>query len=398
MKTRKLKHRVHLIAAAVMIAMMAASAAFGQTAKNINWERMQRDLDIMEGVLSKLLMRSSPQWGPVGENVNGVYFEGYGVVFQVEYNGLRVLTWSRTELERSLQKLKEISPKVVNDEEFALTPEAAPPVEVVETNRGQLLERLKSQTSEFLANYADAIGQLDSGDRVTVVLDLGFGRVHFFTETGVRQRESDKNVAILEMTALKSDITDHRRGKLSLDEFRKRIEINEQDENETRSRNMDIMASILETALSRRHFEDYYLVGKNRAVYLKGLGALFFLNAELNLGRAPLPTVAPGEFGEDAVRVRVTQRETRSKKNYEESLQNFENTLVELIGDYGHTLHNLAPAERVAAAVKFNSFWPLSDDGARRFILMVKKQDLDNYNRGNIKLAEFKQRVQIQQY
>lgn len=408
MKKRKFKFRGRLLAVVSAIILMAAPA-FAQTSKSINWERMRRDLDIMESVLSKMLFRSSVEWGPAGDHVNGVYFEGYGVVFQVEYHSLRIYALTDKELKKSLHELHEVVPEELGEDAYILAPEPPEPApepetpipgrvtQVIETNSEKRLERLKTQVTEFLADYTDAIGQLDAGDRVTVVMDLtDSDHFQIVSDAVVRKRKS-KDVSLLEISALKSDVVEHRRGKMTLEDFRKRIAVNERGNDEGMARNMDIMASIIETALSRRHHEDYYLVGKSRGVYLKGLGSLFFMNAELNLGTFYVPE---GEFGEskDVVRVRVQKGQNKTKKNPDDLLRGFEDSLVELVGDYGHTLHTIAPDEQVVAAVNFNNYWGISEDAPKRFILKVKKQDLDSYNRGSIKLAEFKQRVKIQQY
>ncbi len=401
MKEKNFKFRVRLLALVSAVVLITTST-FAQTSKSINWERMRRDLDIMEGVLSKMLFRSSVEWGPAGDRVNGVFFEGYGVVFQVEYQGLRIYTLIDKELQKSLHELPALPPEEIGEDTFVLTPEApeapqpARVAGVIEINSEKRLERLKTQVTEFLADYSDAIGQIDASDRVTIVLDLS-DTDHLQIVPEAARKEKTKDVAFLEVSALKGDIVEHRRGKLTLDDFRKRIDINERSDDESMSRNMDIMASIIETALSRRHHEDYYLVGKSRGVYLKGLGALFFMNAELNLGTLYIPD---GEFGEskDVVRVRVQKGQNKAQKKPDELLRGFEDALVELVGDYGHTLHTIGPDEQVVAAVNFNNYWGISEDAPKRFILKVKKQDLDGYNRGSIKLAEFKQKVKIQQY
>jgi hypothetical protein len=387
------------LAALFLVVLIFAGSAFAQASQKINWERMQRDLDIMEGVLSKLLRQSSYEWGPIAGHVSGIYFENYGVVFHVEQDGLRIFTLSAEQLEHSLTRLKEITPRppAAPDEEetVVVAPKSTAGV-IVEADAGKRLEHIQSRTTEFLANYADAIGQLNVASRITVVFDFGESQFQVWPGASPR-REKDKPIAVLEMSALKGDIIEHRRGKLSFDEFQKRLTINHRSDDESMNANLDIMASILETALGRRHREGYYLVGKNRGVYLKGLGALFFLSAETNLDAVFAPRVQWGE-GKEVVQVRVPQAEKKSSKDSDELLKNFESSLIELIGDYGHTLRNLAPSEQVAAAVNFNSFWSLGDESVRRLILMVKKPDLDAYNRGNLKLAEFKQKVQVQRY
>lgn len=381
--------------------LLFAGTAFSQTSSKINWERMQRDLDIMEGVLSKLLLRSSFEPGGRSDNVNGVYFAGYGVVFLVKDDQLRVLRLSADQIEH----LKELAPQVIVDKTsddkktIAVSPEMKS-IEVMELDAGKRLERFKSRTIDFLGDYADAVGQLDPDERVTVVLDFGGSRPFQIMADRVVRGSQAKDVAIVEISARKSDIINHRRGQLSQIEFRKRVEISERGDDESMNANIDIMANILETALSRRHHEDYYIVDQNRGIYLKKLGTLFFLSAELNTDTVTwdvhlLHTPRPDEV---VVQPSQPKAQKRPQKSISELQQSFKNTLVELVGDYGHTLRTLEPTEQVVVAVNFNNLWGLSDEATQRFVLTVRKQELDAYNRGNITLAEFKQKVQVQDY
>ena len=56
----------------LLLAMVSAPQA-QTTRKKIRWERMQRDLDIMEGILNKLLMPSASDWDLLTNNPRGAF-------------------------------------------------------------------------------------------------------------------------------------------------------------------------------------------------------------------------------------------------------------------------------------------------------------------------------------
>lgn len=380
----------------------AVTPSHAQATRTINWERMQRDLDIMEGVLGKLLLRAPHHWEPLQNNVRGIYFDGYGVVFQVDYGGLQIMTIEPPHFEKSLHEMEKRMQEVIpeNPEEpVVVAPEIPEALELVETLSPDRVERVKERATEFLANYADAIGQLESSERITVIVNLDRGG--FFVYPPVRKIGAEKNksaITILEISTKKSSIIDYRQGKSNFGEFRQQIVFNERADDENMNKNIDIMANILETALSRKHREDFYVVDKNRGIYLKGLGTLFFMKAEFGSDwPAPMAIVIDKQTKEpDVVQVKAEGKKKSTRKTAD-SLNDFKDALLELVGDYGHTLRTLEPTEYVIVAVDFNS-WSFGDDQPSRFIMKAQKKDLDNYNRGALKLAEFKQSVQFLEY
>ncbi len=396
--------KIKLLALSIicLIFLGAVTQSLAQAPRTINWERMQRDLDIMEGVLSKLLLRAPHHWEPLQNNVHGLYFEGYGVVFQVDYGGLQVMALTPPHLEKSIMEMEKRVQEFVpenSEEPMVVAPEIPAALELVETFSPDRVERVKEQVTEFLANYADAIGQLEPSEFITVIVNLDRGRFFVFPP-GHKISAEKKNtaVAILEINSKKSAIISYRQGKSNFGEFRQQIAFNERADDENMNKNIDIMANILETALSRKHREGFYVVDKNRGIYLKGLGTLFFMKAELGSDwPTPMAIVIDKQTKKrDVVQVKADGKKKSNRKTAE-SLNDFKDALLELVGDYGHTLRTLEPTEYVVVAVDFNS-WNFGDDQPSRFIIKAQKKDLDNYNRGTMKLAEFKQSVQFLEY
>lgn len=378
-------------------------------ASEINLKRMQRDLEIMEGVLNKLLGTSSFAWGPHRSNVRGIYFEGYGVIFQVDAGDSDFIT-----LQASERALIEVEEKLKStlaetkarlrtgskaEEVVVVDSESHGPLQLSVSTSEKQIEKFKNRCTEFLGTYADAIGQLDKNDRITVLINLNNnGRIAIRVGRSYTV-DKKRRISLLEVSAKKSDIIDYRHGQITETEFRNRLSFNERAPDKQMQRNVDVMAQIMDTALSRKYQEGLSSQGKNRGTYVKGLGVLFFIQGEFHSGGpafAPMPDVFEKYLEGQEVSVAKT-RKKKSKTNTNKVLEKFKKSLVEIVGDYGHTLRTLPENEHVVVAVDFER-WTFDSSGPNRFIMMATKNLLDRYNRGEIKLAEFQQKVEFQEY
>jgi hypothetical protein len=401
-----------LLGLAAMLALLCVTMplSFAQSSSNINWTRMQRDLDIMESVLNKLLTPSSPAWGLWGGKTRGVYFEGYGVVFQVNYGGHQLYVLSDRKLSESLQqvekklrqvekKLSEVNPRQESEDVLVLRSIDNLEEAESETDMAERLENLKEQLTEFFGNYADAIGQLKDSDRITVLVNLGNDHT-FNIAPLLSQRITSNQISLLEATVKKSDIIEFRRGRINENEFRTRVSFSERSQNSNAKKSLDIMAEIMEKALSRKYHNDFGAENISRGIRLEGLGVLFFMKGVLDdkMLKSPINFYLDKYLGGQEVKIIKKDREQKSKKRLHELLDGFKNALVEVVGDYGHTLRSLQPTEYVVVAVDFNAFWSPTDDQPNRFIMKVQKKHLDQYNRGDIELAEFRNKVKFLEY
>ena len=164
-------------------------------------------------------------------------------------------------------------------------------------------------------------------------------------------------------------------------------------------RDIDVMANIMDAALEQKYQAFFDSPGKTRGIYMDGLGAVFFLQNS-------------GSDSADNDALHVIE-ELRTHKNYtfstrnsdawkdaqsKESWENFETALLEVVGDYSHTLRPLQPTESVVVAIDLDGKRGGYSGSPQRFLLKVKKQDLDAYNRGQIRLAEFREKVEVQRY
>ena len=393
-------------------------SSYAQSSK-INWDRMNRDLEIMQGVLDNLLAPSKPMLAFSNGGARGLYFDGYGVVFQIDLEGAPLMDVVRLRIGNEFELAKELSEQA-KARAFEGKPVSVAPISdegpvIVDAITGTVLtkedlttgkriELLEERAIEFLRDYADAIGQIKPTDRITILANFehnyGVFMVHLRGAENVEKSPSGLNI-----TAKKSDIVDFRKGKIDEKTFRNRVTFHKRLDSKQKNRNIDIMANILNTALNRKHRGEFRMDSKNRGIYLDGLGALFFIRGYL-LGERDVITYEYylGKYLKEqeemqASRVKTTTKSKKPEERIKESIKEFKDELVELVGDYGHTLRTLKPTEYVVVNINFRDNWRAHFlESPQQVILKVRKQDLDRYDRGELTLAALRKKVEIQEY
>ncbi len=370
------------------------SAALGQG--KINWPRMERDLDIMETILNRLL---NPERAEIQfEGARALYFAGYGVVFQVEveehaFSLFQYYDWQGDR----------VSPENVDENKLVVVGGKVRKSKDLDLEKQ--IREIEDRCFAFLRDYADAIGQLKPEDRITVLVDFGNAPRLGFWRVAPEPKTVRPFPANLQVTALKRDIVAHRRGKLSEEAFRKRVVTKHHIPEASRDRSIDIMANILNTALNR---ERIGAGAAKRGLHLEGLGALFFLNTELldprehsELSRVTRMLdemrVLQESMKEQKGQVNVTlPRRAAGQKEAQSALERLKAELVELVADYGHTLRTLEPNEYVVVSVDFRNSWAyVYSETPSRIVLKVKKSELDRYERGDLTFAQLRQEVKF---
>jgi len=449
------------IAAVVIGSVFSPGTAKAQKS-TIDYRKMERDLDIMENILEKLL--SSVEMEPLHfqRDIQGFYLENYGVVFYAPRTSslpfdfsehiarLRLLQEAEKQhrqQEEAQKKLREaqrqydaarkkykeatkglpspskkqepegeIKPgKEIESEEPVVEPfepmeaitEPVEPVELEEiqappepTTAKQALETLKSNLAEFLGNYADAIRQLQPGDWISVIAD--------FNDGGTFAVPGEEPLRRLIAQASKREISEFRHTNGDLQAFQKRIRFTTQTVQEKLDKDIEILASIFETAMKQRSSEAFGGTSETNGLYLDPLGALFFMKVDLSspltVLRVPSAEVL-SQSEKSAVRSRgresgvvigMLQGKQKREESWRERVNQLKDETVELLKDYGQTLRKLKADDWVVVAVDLGRSWDQSQP--RTMLITAKKSDIDAANKERISLEEFKRRVQIREY
>ena len=161
----------------ILVAGFMATASFAE----VNPQRMQRDIRIMEGVLGNLYHYDAPE--PTS-SARGLYLDGYGVLFLIQ--GSRPMqahpsigaAWD----EKGVKSLELKSGDPASDEKS--------------------LAEKHDLLAEFLGTYAGIIGQLDPDDQITVC----YQRRHASGLSGLTQRFTD-GITLFSVDSTSFDLT-----------------------------------------------------------------------------------------------------------------------------------------------------------------------------------------------
>ena len=381
---------------AIIVAGFMATASLADIAP----QRMQRDIRIMEGVLSNENLYYDV---PAGADfrARGLYLDGYGVLFVASGPAPGVERWDKS------------------------------------LSQGELLAAVRDLIAEFLGDYGGTISQLDKDDRITVcyqprwpprpavadtvsfdlpkqveaipelrgsrfdfkelvvavaVPDSLNAKFHFSIddeqiatiakareylqeslEKLVARGQIDKSLAeavgeadspvkvhvryysvhsaAIAATVKKSAIDAFREGRIDSATFRQRIAFAEYKD----LRKIDIMAGILDQVFRHGSYPPWSRIQHTLGMYQPGVGALFFISDPMRIAN-PLP------------------RATVKAK------------IVEAVADYGATLHQVQADEHVMVEYR-------SPPSARSALLKVPKSAIDAYARGDLDLDAFRKKA-----
>jgi len=423
----------------MLICLAIYATALSAISKEINWQRMNKDLNILEGVLEKLMQYQNPSHRASfseHDQVRGTYVEDYGALFLISSN----------------QAVRFVNMWIHGQPQGQ--PEQPPDPENLQ----------KELATEFLGTYCNTLGQLKNADRITLVFDTAPAEHNFthylsdlehlsdplkysdaiqaFThalhgrdlkvhiKTGYDDSPSDeagihivqrikrvdpsgkvdsvevrKTVSqtprerlLLEATVQKRDLVAYSQEKIDAGEFHKRIVFRKRSPKETIVKKVDIMSDILDSAI--RGKTPGSSNPQTTGFYQENLGAVFFISQNAGLHLA---------WAQDAKTQPADPHET------------LKSTLIETIADYGHTLKGLKPKDQIVihvdltGSVDFHRVGNFALARARAYtfvgspdqhghvqateqlLLRVLKKDVDAYHNGNLDLEAFRKKVSLQE-
>ncbi|MCC7261609.1 MAG: hypothetical protein IT369_03710 [Candidatus Latescibacteria bacterium] len=364
--------------------------------------RMRRDLSIAEAVLTRL---QGGEEMPFANPVRGVYLKDYGAVFLSAGRNRNLLVAVLEAQQEGVER------KAAEGGDFAL---------------------FKEQTTEFLQSYADAIAQVDDEERITVLSgDLGGaaggwvpgrgrkmirrifgvpgdsggpppgpgGRPGFerpAAPPGAKgpkpneefllrvEKELDAPVrepVVFEGSAKKADLRALHRGRIEVEEFRRRITWREHRPDAEAAKQVDLMAGMLDKALVGDGQPGWGSGYRCSGVYHEGLGAIFFVN--LGFGKV-FSALAPPRF--DRSRPVLPQIEAVAGEQQEK----FKRELIEVVAEYGHTLP-LKAGEHLVVEVHSGGPEKMAID----LVLRVGRAELAAYHQGALTLEGLSQKVEF---
>ena len=197
-------------------------------------------------------------------------------------------------------------------------------VEIQEQN-----ENWEQAMITFLADYADLIGQLKQEDRIMIKQESPYEQ---FTIVW-NDNESDHQTSMgLSMEVSKKDITAYKTGKINLEEFRERIDI-EKKAPEKKPADLEMFSSIFKQFYSPKLSKTFFTDGNISYEILTDYGVIYNIKTYSSYVEGKLyymPVLGEEKVGSD-----------ERKKTIEDLYPQFESDLKSFIVDYGRTIRSL---------------------------------------------------------
>jgi hypothetical protein len=394
-------------------------------------ERMARDLRIMERVYTDLqnqAMRGNQNTS--ARTVSGAYFPGYGVVFNVSESFVNIVTGFFTD------------PKVQAEQKRSNPVTTRFQVTGFEYNTsdstGIQMHKMNEQIiSDFFGNYVDAIGQLKDTDHVSVQVSFRGGNALSYSVLGPNNRLHTMRFNPLRAEVLMRDVRAFRSGKMTAEDFNKKIVFSELDPSSSDHKELQIMRGIFDSTLKMLNNSAVSPTRDVQAVMMTNFGAMFTIDVRLShrqmgaemlgatssknilsveiddnqnqtvlilrdstritvpmfqavrhpriekstqSGQFSLPEgiVTVGNLPTEGVRARVVDEDVLT---FEESMSQLIKELSSVLVDYGRTLRTMKPTDKILVIVNNQS---MLSGPSNRIELQVDVQTLRDYDRGAI--------------
>jgi len=226
-------------------------------------DQLERDIRIAERILEEIFT-PEPATGerqivlPTTRRVESEYIPGVGVHFKVAQSGARTIS-------------------IVAGARGA---------ESNQTVRTETNESVENRMMEYFTQYAGQLRGLPDNEQVRITFGARTSgpRMIFYSHSGERQAEQPR----LTMWVDKADIDRFSRGTISEDQFKSKLSKHEIFDSQE-MRDLNIFASILETAINRTESKYLKVNRKPAYEYLPGLGAHFHVNISGRAGFLNFP-------------------------------------------------------------------------------------------------------------
>lgn len=391
----------------VMMAVMAL-VTMGSYAQSINEERMVRDIEVAENILSTMLKQQYDKRSFFPLEVKGNYREGYGVTFTLpnmqtgiyfENFDMPARAWSDDAtgfsgfiyndenpedvliIDRDQKKAAELDAKDQRNKSVAIAGSARAPRATRggaltkrsgKANRDSIKEESNQKvikaSKEFLVDYGDLIGQLTPTEKI-IITNRGEGN-----NVWLGQFDNSSN-NYLSIEALKGDLTQYKQGKLTRDQLLAKIKVvNSEKENELQP-DLELLASIF-NRLYRSDLSKTFFVQENTYYErLKDFGAIYYMQV-----------YSSNQQGQDSwslptLYLEGVDQATRDKK-VKELYPLFTKSIKEDMLEYGRTLRSLKDEENLILNIKMTRCRGCGIPSSVEYT--VKNSVLKDYSTGKI--------------
>jgi hypothetical protein len=365
----------------VMIVAMTL-ISFVAFAQKIDEQRMERDIEVAENILSTMLKQQFDKRSFFPIEVSGNYRPGYGVTFTIpnlqsgvwleSFDGPS-LSWSdggsfsysysssdapeegvtiindrnqaethkrQAELDREVaREQKNKSTTIVGTARAPKAPRAQGLKRTTtKVGRDSIKEQSAQKTikaiKEFLSDYSDLIGQLTASERI-VVTNRGEGERVWFGQFNNQMKST-----FLSVEANKGDLTQYKQGKLTREQLLSRLKVVNSEMDDEVQPDLELLASIFNRLYRSDLSKTYFTQDNTYYERLKDYGVIYYMQVYSGNQRE-------GDFWNmPTVSLEEVDQATRDKK-VKELYPLFTKSIKEDMLEYGRTLKSLKDEENL---------------------------------------------------
>ena len=236
---------------------------------------IEKDIEIMESVLDKIIVEDSPIYFSFGNRFEGEYYDNYGIILSCESSGVLALTEI---IEVNVDRVpyfisdKDDKKVVVKKKEKDVKTN----VDEKQKSIDEKLNETRVSLEDFMLNYAR--GAMSMKDNEKIMINIKF------KET-MRGNKNLKTPVYMQMSANVTDLKKYYSGKLSETKMKKALKYEAPLEAPS-NKDIDVMEDIFDTFLDKDN-DFINLHNATSGTYLDGFGAVF--NIPVSSGRGILP-------------------------------------------------------------------------------------------------------------
>lgn len=334
--------------------MLAGLLATGYVnAQGFNKERMDRDVEVAENVLSTLIRQQFNRNSYHFFEVKASYTAGFGVTMRMpndnsnflynsdNFKGAAILAPTPTAppgVQSSGGQTKSYSYSTDGGSVIIVDGDKVRNLKAL--NRDSLrtvyYNKVIDASKEFLADYGDLFSQLPASEKI-LITNRGEGSSYYWDRKYKRM--------LVTVEATKGDIQQAKEGKITRKQLMDKIKVVNTESTDEIATDLELLSSIISRLYRSDLSKSYYVDGNVYYERLKSFGVIYYLevvsSTEFEKGHFRMPTVGSKE---------LTQEE-RNKKVVE-LYPAFEKDLKDNIVEYGKTIKSLADDEMVMFNVK----------------------------------------------
>ncbi len=338
----------------------------------INEEKMDKDLRVASKVLETLTHGEEGRWMMYGgDNVEGNYIEGYGVILSV--GGRSSFYVSSGTSGYTYRRQTGVG--------VVVAPKADDKDKAKDKQKGEEMD-LEAIIVEFLADYSQLIGQLKSTDKIVVSIKKSD---YVFVMTDDNESINATGASGMSAELLKKDHNDYISGKTSHDQLVAKIKVTKKDAEGSHSKDLDMFGSMLSTIYNESYTDTYFMSWRPEYERIIGVGAIYTFKVYSSYEEA-------GGFRMPGINKNDLTNEARNE-NVIKLYPLFVSGMKENIIQYGRTIKSLENDEILLLKVTLTKC-----DGCsipKKIQFSVKHSVLADFNTGKISLKDATAKVKV---